>query len=96
MSRLLLGALLLCSVALFACRGRADISATIQEIKRKHEHRLMDQPGVVSVGLGRDADGNPAIIVGMDARRAQEAAELPQALEGYPVITEIVGPIRAQ
>ena len=42
--------------------------------------------GVTSVGVGRSPDGTPAIIVGMDDHITCEAGELPDALEGVPVI----------
>lgn len=41
------------------------MSDGIHEIKRQNEKRLMALCGVVSVGVGRDSGGNPAIIVGL-------------------------------
>ena len=62
----------------------------------KHASQLLEQPGVVSVGLGRDDSGNPAIIVGLEAPRPETEAALPHSLDGYPVITRVVGPVRAR
>ena len=69
---------------------------TIEQVKATHERELLAQPGVVSVGIGRDDQGRPAIVVGMDKPRLQTQAALPRVLEGYTVRTEIVGTIRAR
>lgn len=68
---------------------------SIQEVKKKHEARLLAMPGVVSVGIGRDEDGNPAIIVGLDGPRPETVAQLPQFLEDCLVLTQIIGTIKA-
>lgn len=72
------------------------MSDSIRDVKKKHEARLLALPGVVSVGIGLDKDNNPAIIVGLDGPRPKTEAQLPQFLEGYPVVVQIVGPIKAQ
>jgi len=66
----------------------------IQDAKRAHEPDLMALPGVVSVGIGLDDAGRPAIIVGLDGPRAETRAELPATLDGYPVVARVVGTIR--
>jgi len=101
-------AVLLC-LALAACRPEADmppttdsasppaapgVTPTIQDVKRAHEAELMALRGVVSVGIGLDGAGNPAIMVGLDSPRAQTEPEIPPMLEGYPVVTQVVGTIR--
>ena len=42
------------------------VSPTIQEVKAKHADRLLAMPGVVSVGIGQDPDGQFVIVVGLD------------------------------
>lgn len=69
---------------------------TIEQVKAAHERELLAQPGVVSVGIGRDDQGRPAIVVGLDKPHTQTQADLPRVLEGYAVRTEIVGTIRAR
>jgi len=69
---------------------------TIQEVKAEHVDRLMALPGVVSVGIGRDGAGNPAIVIGLDGPRPDTRAGLPASLEGYPVVVHAIGPIKAQ
>jgi len=70
--------------------------ASIQEAKAKHETRLMAQPGVVSVGIGRDADGTEVIVVGLDRERPEARAAMPQKLDGHPVRVQVIGTPRAQ
>ncbi len=72
------------------------MSPSIQETKQQHEARLLAMPGVVSVGIGRNEAGDPAIIVGLDRSRPETETRLPQSLEDYPLLVQIVGPIRAQ
>jgi hypothetical protein len=75
--------------------GDIGMPTSIQEVKKKHEARLLAMPGVVSVGIGRDEDGNPAIIVGLDGPRPETVAQLPQFLEDWPVLIQIIGTIKA-
>jgi hypothetical protein len=72
------------------------MSQTIKEVKALHEASLLALPGVVSVGIGRAADGTSAIIVGLEASHPNIEPQIPQSLEDYPVIVQVVGPIKAQ
>ena len=72
------------------------MESTISEVKARHQDRLLNLPGVVSVGVGLDESGQHAIIVGLDRRREQTIRDLPMTLEGYPVVVQVVGEIRAQ
>jgi len=92
--RLLLAAVLLAAAA-GAC-GRENMPASIQEARAKHEARLMAQPGVLSVGIGRDADGTEVIVVGLDRERPETRAALPRDLDGYRVRVQIIGSVRAR
>lgn len=69
---------------------------SIREVKKKHEARLLAMSGVVSVGIGRDEAGNLAIIVGLDRPRPETVVQLPQFLDDYPVLTQVIGTIRSQ
>lgn len=91
----LAAAILLLVAAAGAC-GRENMPPSIQEAKAKHEARLMAQPGVVSVGIGRDADGTQVIVVGLDRERPETRAALPRELDGYRVRVQIIGTVRAQ
>ena len=72
------------------------MSPLIQEVKAKHEQRLMALPGVVSVGIGLGKDNKPTIIVGLDRPRPETQAKLPQKLDGYAVEANVTGPYKAQ
>lgn len=69
---------------------------TIQKIKASNEASLMATPGVVSVGIGKDATGQEIIIVGVEQDSAQIRSAIPQQLNGYSVKIQPMGPIKAQ
>ena len=72
------------------------MSPSIKDVKIKHEARLMALPGVVSVGIGRAKDGSSAIIVGLDASNPSIETQIPQSLEDYPVVVQVIGTIKPQ
>jgi hypothetical protein len=74
--------------------GEEASMPTIQEVKAKHERRLLALPGVVSFGIGRGPDGAAVLIVGLDGPRPETVAVLPKTLDGFPVRTEIIGTLR--
>ena len=83
-------------IPLLALGGDLDMSSSIQEVKKQHEARFLDMPGVVSIGIGLDPNGNQAIIVGLDGPRPETEAKIPAMLEDFPVVVQIIGPIKAQ
>jgi hypothetical protein len=95
MSRSWLALLLLVLVAGAGAEG-TRMPPTIEEVKAAHERRLLALPGVVSVGIGRDAEGRSVIVVGLDRPRPQTQAGIPRELEGYGVRVDIVGTLRAR
>ena len=68
----------------------------IYDIKRQNEAQLMSMPGVVSVGVGRDQNGQPAIVVGLAAAAPTTVEQVPDNIGGYPVIVQTFGTIKAQ
>ncbi len=88
--------LIAAALATGAVFGRGEMPPTIQDVKTRHEARLMAQPGVVAVGIGRNADGTEVIVVSLDRERPEVRAQVPQTLEGYAVRVQVSGPIRAQ
>ncbi len=92
------GCIILLLVA--ACSQEPDkektMTGSIQEVKAKYEQQIIKTPGVVSMGIGQDAKGNIAIIIGIEHEGEQIRAALPKELEGYPVEVQVTGPIRAQ
>jgi hypothetical protein len=79
-----------------AMGGDCDMSSSIKDVKTKYEAQLLQMPGVVSVGIGRDEHGNSAIIIGLDGPNPETESKLPTMLEGYPVTVHTVGKIKAQ
>ena len=79
-----------------SCSESANMAASVHDVKATYEDELLARPGVVSVGIGQDADGNPIIIIGLDSPRAETLDALPKDLDGYPVRAEVIGPIKAQ
>jgi hypothetical protein len=73
-----------------------QMSPSIQDVKKQHEARFLEMPGVVSVGIGLDPDGNPAIIIGVDKSNPEAESKIPSIIEGYPVVIQRVGSIKAQ
>jgi hypothetical protein len=78
-----------------ACEG-SNMPQSITDVKSKHESRILRMPGVVSVGIGRDENGNLAIIVGLSHANPETASRLPDQLDGYPLDVRVVGQIKAQ
>ena len=72
------------------------MTETIQQVKTKHESRLMAISGVVSVSIGQDYNGKSAIIIGVESQDKLNKMTLPETLDGYPVNVQIMGTIRAQ
>jgi len=74
----------------------AEVSLSIQEAKARHAARILALPGVVSVGIGRDAQGREVIVIGLDRARPDTQARLPAELEGYRVRVQVIGAVKAQ
>jgi len=73
-----------------------NMKGTIQEVKTRYQGQLMELPGVISVGIGKNDQGKPAIIIGLDGKEHESAKQIPETLDGYPVVTQDIGPVRAQ
>jgi len=83
-------------IPLLAWGGDPGMSPSIQEVKKKNETRLLDLQGVVSVGIGLDANGKQAIIVGTESSDPEIEAKIPAELEGFPVVVQKIGALKAQ
>jgi hypothetical protein len=94
MKTIVLGIVLI--IPLLALGDELEMSSSIQEVKKQREALLLDMPGVVSVGIGLDPNGNQAIIVGLDGSHPETKAKIPAMLEDFPVVIQIVGPLKAQ
>jgi hypothetical protein len=79
-----------------ACGASEDIpmAESITAVKAKHASELMAKPGIVSVGIGQDADGQAIIIIGVDSKDRLDSLALPKKLGGYAVKAEVIGVVR--
>jgi hypothetical protein len=76
--------------------GRTGGMVTIEEAKARHEARLLAVPGVVSVGIGRDASDRRVLVVGIRDRSPAALERIPAELDGHPVVVRAMGSIRAR
>lgn len=67
--------------------------AALGSVPESEEARLLAIPGVTSVGLGRDAAGGEAVVVGVVD--AGVAPRLPREIGGVPVRIEVTGEVTA-
>ena len=68
-----------------------DINAVLAD----HDRKLLEIPGVVGVCVGVMGDGARPCLKVMLAREDRSLQnQIPRALEGYPVLTEVTGEIR--
>lgn len=67
---------------------------TPQQLLASHEGRLLDIPGVTSVGVGYGPAGGEAIVVGVVD--AGVTASLPAHIGGVPIVVTVTGVVDAQ
>jgi hypothetical protein len=51
---------------------------------------------MVSVSISRAKDGTLAIIVGLDGENPKIETQIPQSLNNYPVLAQIIGTIEPE
>ena len=67
----------------------------IEIVVAEQSPTLMVIPGVVAVSQSMTADGQPAIRVMLARDDAEARARIPTTIEGFPVIVEVSGDIKA-
>lgn len=70
------------------------IAKTIEEVLKDHTEELMSLPGVVGTAQGL-CDDKPCIKVYVIEKTSELAQKIPDVLEGYKVMIEETGEIRA-
>jgi len=75
--------------SLFGGRAAPD-SPHATDVLTRHAEKLMRMRGVMSVGLGRTADGGAAIVIGVENPLAVPE-NIPAEIEGVPVVIQDVG-----
>ena len=76
-------------------RGKNPMAEeTIKEVLKKHTKNLMSIPGVVGTGQGL-CEAKPCIKVFVIERTSGLDQKIPKTLDGYPVVVEETGEIKA-
>jgi len=75
-------------------KGGPMTERSIDEVLKDKTNEWMSIPGVEGVAIGL-YKGKPCIRIFTSARPQQLRAKIPPTIEGYPVIVEQTGPIRA-
>lgn len=73
---------------------RAMSGETIQTVLERHADRLVALPGVAGTGIG-ECDGRPCIKVFVVKKTRQLVQRIPATLDGFRVVVEETGEIRA-
>ena len=91
----------LCLMVLAGCQrpmnstNSPDSRRDVNAVLRDHDKELMAIPDVVGVYVGLLEDGKTLCLKVMAARKTpQLERQVPQSLEGYPVVVEETGIIR--
>ena len=66
----------------------------IEVVLSDHTPELMEVPGVVGTARG-ECDGDPCILVLVIEATAELADRIPDEIDGYRVVVNATGPIRA-
>jgi len=67
----------------------------INVVLAAHDKGLLAIPGVVGVYVGTLEDRRTPCLRVMVARKTAESRKVPQSIEGYPIVIEVTGEIRA-
>jgi hypothetical protein len=95
--------LIFVSISVISCKnkkvdyyqgGNTVASGTIEEVLKKHTGELMSVPGVVGTAQGI-CDNKPCIKVYVVKKTPELNKKIPDIIEGYPVVIEETGKIRA-
>lgn len=68
---------------------------TIEQVQEAHTEAWMAMPGVVGTAIGLHK-GEPCILILTAANAEAIRAQIPERVEGYPVIIQQTGEIRAR
>ena len=67
---------------------------TIEQVQEEHTDEWMAIPGVVGTAIGSH-DGKPCILVLTASSTEQVRKNIPTTVEGYPVVVQYMGKVRA-
>jgi len=67
---------------------------TIEQVQESHTEEWMAIPGVVGTGIG-ESHGKPCILVFTASNTEEVRKRIPATVDGYPVVVQYTGEIRA-
>lgn len=96
--------ILLAALVVTSCQNREDpgrskssmANRPVKEVMEDHAGKLISIPEVTAVAVSELEDGTPCIKILIIEESAEIRAELPDSLEGYPVVVEVSGRIEAK
>lgn len=94
LSVLLLAVALTAGTAAAGRGGEVMEGRTIEEVLKAHTGQLMSLPGVVGTAQGL-CSGRPCIKVYIVKKSAELGRNIPDTIEGYPVMVEESGEFKA-
>jgi hypothetical protein len=68
---------------------------TIQQVQEEYTDEWMAIPGVVGTAIGQH-EGKPCILILTASDTEQVRQRIPPTVEGYPVVVQYTGEIRAR
>jgi hypothetical protein len=71
----------------------APDTTQVDVVLAAHHDALMNRPGVVMLGTTLDMHGLPAILIGVRAK--WDLTGLPNQLDNIPVVTQVIGDVKA-
>jgi len=69
---------------------------TVAEVMKRHAEELLAIPGIAILYESETEDGSPCIKIGLAEDTPEIRAEIPDSLEGYPVVVVDTGSIEPQ
>lgn len=67
---------------------------TIEQVQQEHTAAWMAIPGVIGTAIG-ERKGKPCILVLTASNTEQVKKQIPATVDGYPVVIQYTGEIRA-
>lgn len=75
-------------------KADAMTQKTIEQVQQEHTDAWMAIPGVIGTAIG-EHNGKPCILVLTASNTKQARARIPSTVDGYPVVVQYTGEIRA-
>jgi hypothetical protein len=76
-------------------KGNQMVARPIVEVLKDHARDLMSIPGVLGAGQGL-CEGKPCIKVFVIKKTPELVQKIPDTLDGYPVVIEETGEVKAR